>query len=276
MAYSLAFSPCPNDTFMFWAMLHQQIDTQGLRFDVELHDIDQLNTLAANGDFDILKLSYACYPQVSKEYQILYSGSAMGFGNGPLLISKQNIYPDEVSHLKIAIPGEYTTANMLLTIAFPNATNKKIYLFSDIEEAILSNEVDAGLLIHETRFTYQQKGLRKIMDLGEYWESETQLPLPLGAIAIRRSLNQEVKKKISAVLQESVRFALQNPSAPASYVAKHAQVMNPEVCRKHIDLYVNDFSIDVGKKGRLAVETLFERGQKAGFFQTITEPVFIA
>jgi 1,4-dihydroxy-6-naphthoate synthase len=241
---------------MFWAMLHRQVDTFGLTFGTEMKDIEQLNRAATEQVFDVVKISYAHYPRVSAAYQLLTAGSALGFGNGPLLISRRKIYPDEVPHLRIAIPGVDTTANRLLTMAYPTAANRKTYLFSDIEEAVLSNEADAGLLIHETRFTYAQKGLRKIMDMGEYWEKETGLPLPLGAIAVRRELPEETKRQVNAALRESVRFALQNPRMTDDFVTRHAQAMEPDVCRKHINLYVNEFSIDLGETGTKAVETL--------------------
>ena len=256
----MAISPCPNDTFMFWAMLHRQVDTFGMTFSVGMRDIEQLNRAAREQEFDMVKISYAHYPKVSQAYQLLTAGSALGFGNGPLLVSRRKIYPDELPCLRIAIPGADTTANMLLTIAYPTVTDKKEYLFSDIEEVVLSDEADAGLLIHETRFTYARKGLRKIMDMGKYWENETGLPLPLGGIALRRDLPEETKHQLNTALRESVRYALQNPRATDDFVIRHAQEMSPDVCRKHIDLYVNEFSVDLGEKGKQAVHTLFSKG----------------
>ena len=259
----IAISPCPNDTFMFWAMLHGQVDTFGLTFSVEMRDIEQLNLAATEQEFDMVKISYAHYPKVSQEYQLLTAGSALGFGNGPLLISRRKVYPDEIPYLRIAIPGVDTTANMLLTMAYPTATQKREYLFSDIEEVVLSDEADAGLLIHETRFTYEQKGLHKIMDLGEYWEKGTGLPLPLGAIAVRRDLPEDTKCKLNTALRESVRYALQHPREPDEFVVRHAQAMELDVCRRHIALYVNEFSVDLGEKGKQAVHTLLARGTGA-------------
>jgi len=241
---------------MFWAMLHGQVDTFGLTFSVAMRDIEQLNRAATDQEFDVVKISYAHYPKVSQAYQILTAGSALGFGNGPLLVSRHKIYPDEVSHLRIAIPGVDTTANLLLTMACPTAINKKEYIFSDIEEVVLSGEADAGLLIHETRFTYIRKGLHKIMDLGEYWEKETGLPLPLGAIAVRSDMPETTKRQVNTALRESVRYALQHPCATDEFVIRHAQAMDIDVCRKHIALYVNEFSVDIGEKGRQAVNTL--------------------
>ena len=275
MKINLSISPCPNDTFMFWALLHKQIATSGLTFRVDFQDIENLNRAVAEQEYDVVKISYARYPMVSKEYQLLTTGSAVGFGNGPLLVSRRKIYPDEMQYLRIAIPGVGTTANMLLTIAFPEAANKKEYVFSDIEEAVMSDEADAGVLIHETRFTYQRKGLRKILDLGEYWEKISSMPLPLGAIAVRRSLPQEMKQKLSVAICESIRFALQNPKMPEQFVKYHAKSMDLEVCRKHIELYVNEFSIDLGEKGEKAVALLFEKGIDAKFFSNINEPVFV-
>jgi len=252
----IAISPCPNDTFMFWAMLQQKIDTFGLKFTVAMRDIEQLNRAATEQEFDLVKISYAHYPKVSQAYQILTAGSALGFGNGPLLVSRHKIYPDEVPHLQIAIPGVDTTANLLLTMACPTAINKKEYLFSEIEEVVLSGEADAGLLIHETRFTYTRKGLHKILDLGEYWEKETGLPLPLGAIVVRSDLPETTKYQVNTALRESVRYALQNPCATDEFVIRHAQAMDIDVCRKHIALYVNEFSVNLGEKGKQAVNTL--------------------
>ena len=269
---SVAISSCPNDTFMFWAMLFGKVDCFGLKFDVELYDIERLNLLAVEQKFDMVKISYANYPNVSQFYQLLTAGSALGFGNGPLLVSKRKIYPDEIPNLRIAIPGMYTTANMLLTIAYPTATNKMEYLFSEIEDVVLSDETDAGLLIHETRFFYQQKGLYKILDLGEYWEKTTSLPLPLGGIAIKRELSQNVKQKLNTILKESVKYALQNPNKPEQFVKQHAQTTDIDICRKHINLYVNNFSAELGDDGKKAVFTLFEKTSK--YFPKITEPIF--
>jgi 1,4-dihydroxy-6-naphthoate synthase len=164
---------------------------------------------------------------------------------------------------------------MLLTIAYPAANDKKEYLFSDIEEVVLSDEADAGLLIHETRFTYQQKGLHKILDLGKYWEETTSMPLPLGGIAVRRSLPQDMKQELNRILTASVEYAMQNPDLPDPFIKLHAQEMDINVCRKHVGLYVNDFSIDLGAQGRQAVNFLFEKGLAAKFFTNVTQPVFV-
>ena len=190
----------------------------------------------------------------------------MGFNNGPLLISKQKIYPDELDGLKIAIPGKYTTANLLLSIAYPKLQYKKEYLFSEIEDVILSGEADAGVIIHESRFTYRAKGLRKIVDLGEYWEKETGLPIPLGGIIVKRSLPYEIRLKINRVLRRSVEYAFANPNDSLPFIRKHAQSMDESVMRSHIELYVNDFSVDLGSRGREAITALYEKSVKNSLF----------
>lgn len=253
----IGISSCPNDTFMFEAMLQHRIDTKGFEFDLHIGDIEELNTLAINQKLDVTKLSYSAYTEVWGNYQLLNSGSALGKGVGPILISKRKIYPDEIKDLAIAIPGKNTTANMLLSIAYPNANNKKEYLFSDIEEVVLSEETDAGLIIHENRFTYEQKGLLKIIDLGEFWENKTNLPIPLGGIAISRSLDESSKKQLDQVLSDSIKFAFENPKTILPFIKKYAQEMEEEVMFKHINLYVNEYSKSIGTEGKKAVLTLF-------------------
>lgn len=259
MILTLGFSTCPNDTFIFDAMVNGRIDTEGLRFELHLADVEALNRLAFKATIDITKVSYHAFAYLSEAYQLLTAGSALGFGNGPLLISKHKIYPDELEGLKIAIPGKYTTANLLLSLAYPHLKQKTAYLFSDIEEVILSGEADAGVIIHENRFTYQSKGLRKIVDLGELWEAQTGLPIPLGGIILKRELPKEIRLKVNRVLRRSVEHALQNPNDSLPFVRLHAQAMEEEVMRHHIQLYVNDFSVDLGVKGREAITTLYSK-----------------
>ena len=266
MNLTLGFSTCPNDTFIFDAMINKRIDTEGLRSELHLADVEELNLLAFSSSLDITKVSYHAFAYLTAAYQLLTAGSALGFGNGPLLISKYKIYPDELDGLKIAIPGKYTTANLLLSIAYPKLRQKKEYLFSDIEEVILSGEADAGVIIHENRFTYQSKGLLKIVDLGEYWEEQTGLPIPLGGIIIKRSLPREIILKVNRVLGRSVRYALENPNDSLPFVKKHAQAMDESVMRSHIELYVNDFSVDLGVKGREAITALFNKSVEKSLF----------
>ncbi len=275
MKLKLGFSTCPNDTFIFDAMVHGRIDTEGLEFDLVLADVEELNKAAFEHELDITKLSYHAYAYVANNYLLLNSGSALGNNNGPLLISKHKIYPDEVNDVRIAIPGKYTTANLLLSIAYPDAKNKKEYLFSDIEEVVLSGEMDAGLIIHENRFTYADRGLKKIMDLGEFWETKTQLPIPLGGIVINRKLSKEVQQKVNRVLRRSLEFAYENPNAALPFIKQYAQEMDEEVMYKHIKLYVNDFSLDLGDKGKKAIKKLYETASDLNVIPEMPEDIFI-
>jgi 1,4-dihydroxy-6-naphthoate synthase len=272
---TLGFSSCPNDTFIFDAMVHHKIDTEGLAFEVIMADVEELNKRALNQELDVTKISYHAFAYISDNYCLLDSGSALGKNNGPLLISKRKIYQDEINDLKIAIPGKHTTANLLFSIAFPKAKNKIEYVFSEIEDVVLSNEVDAGLIIHENRFTYEKKGLRKIIDLGEYWENETHFPIPLGGIAIKRSLDKDIQLKINRVLKKSVEFAFKNPKSGYLYVKKNSQEMDDEVMYKHINLYVNNFSLDLGKEGREAIQFLYEKAISLGIIGGINEQIFL-
>ena len=269
MNLTLGFSTCPNDTFIFDAMVNGRIDTEGLHFTLHLADVEELNQLAFTSSLDISKVSYHAFAYMSAAYQLLSAGSALGFNNGPLLISKQKIFPDELDGLKIAIPGKYTTANLLLSIAYPKLQHKKEYLFSEIEDVILSGEADAGVIIHESRFTYRAKGLRKIVDLGEYWEKETGLPIPLGGIIVKRSLPYEIRLKINRVLRRSVGYGFANPNDSLPFIRKHAQSMDETVMRSHIELYVNDFSLDLGIKGREAIAALYEKSVKNSLFPAL-------
>jgi 1,4-dihydroxy-6-naphthoate synthase len=257
MKLTLGFSPCPNDTFIFDALVHNKIDTEGLDFEVVLADVEQLNKWAIDGKLDVTKLSYHAFTYCVNDYALLDSGSALGNNCGPLLIKKPETILTPKS--KIAIPGKYTTANMLLGIAFPEYQNKVETLFSDIEDDVIKAKVEAGLIIHENRFTYQDKGLEKVKDLGEFWEEETQLPIPLGGIVVKRALPLRIQQKLERVLRRSVEYAFENPNSSADYVQCHAQAMEKEVVDAHVNLYVNDYSVSLGKKGRNAVKTLFEK-----------------
>lgn len=276
MKLTLGFSTCPNDTFIFDAMVNGRIDTEGLEFTLLLADVEELNKRAFNCELDITKLSYHAYAYVSENYILLDSGSALGNNNGPLLISKYKIYPDELSSVKIAIPGKYTTANLLMGIAYPEAVNKFEYNFSQIEEAILSKEVDAGVIIHENRFTYKEKGLQKITDLGEYWETKTHLPIPLGGIAVKRDLPLYIQQKVNRVLQKSVEFALQNNKESYAFVKRYAQELKDEVIQKHIRLYVNSFTVNIGDNGKEAVTTLYNEATKNKIIPVINKQIFLS
>jgi 1,4-dihydroxy-6-naphthoate synthase len=278
MTLTLGFSPCPNDCFIFDAIVNRRIDLEGLEFSPVLADVEALNTSAFAGDADVTKLSYHAYAYCAATYVLLDAGSALGRGCGPLLIARRAITPLEVAggSLAIAIPGKHTTANLLLGLAFPAARRTTERLFSDIEDAVLKGECDAGVIIHENRFTYEAKGLRKIVDLGEFWERETGAPIPLGGIAVKRSLPGGMKAAINRVLRRSVEYALANRSASLPFVREHAQEMNEDVMYRHIDLYVNEYSVDLGHEGRRAVELLFEKARAAGAIPVTGERLFLS
>ena len=275
MKLSLGFSTCPNDTFIFDAMIHGKVDTEGLCFDVHMSDIEKLNQKAANSSIDITKISYHAFAYVVRNYLLLNAGSALGRGNGPLLVGEKCYGREEISTMRIAIPGKMTTANLLFSIFYPEAVNKAEYLFSAIVDAVLSREVDAGVIIHESRFTYQQSGLFKIADLGEKWEDLTGLPIPLGGIAVRRDLDEEVKHRIDRVLKRSVEFALLNPMSSRDFIKLHAVELDDIVVNQHINLYVNDYTVDLGSTGRKAVEILFENAFKSGILFDIKGKIFL-
>lgn len=277
MKLSLGFSPCPNDCFMFDAIVHRRIDLEGLEFDVRMADVEALNRDAFAGNIDVTKLSYHAFAYCADQYALLDAGSALGRNCGPLLISKRAITRDEVAlgRLRIAIPGRFTTANFLLGLAFPAATDRTELVFSEIEPALLRDAFDAGLIIHENRFTYQGHGLRKIIDLGEFWESETGLPIPLGGIVVRRTLPLEVQQTVDRVLRRSVEYAFAHRDATLPFVREHAQEMSDEVMFKHIDLYVNAFSVSLGAEGRRAVEGLFARAAATGTVPAMPDSLFV-
>lgn len=275
MKLSLGFSTCPNDTFIFDAMVHGKVDTEGLTFEPYLADVEELNRNAFAGDIDITKLSYHAFAYVVNQYRLLTSGSALGYKNGPLVISKHKIYPDEVQDLKVAIPGKYTTANLLFSIVYPKVNNKSEYLFSEIEEAILDGEVDAGVIIHENRFTYEKKGLNKILDLGEEWESKTNSPIPLGGIIVHRKFSNQIQNKVNRVLKKSVEFAFAHPNSSYEFVKNYAQELEDDVILKHINLYVNNFTVELGDVGKKAVTKLFDRASKEKIIEKVPQDIFV-
>ena len=263
MKLTLGFSPCPNDTFIFDALINKRIDTAGLEFDTVLEDIETLNQWTFKGKLDITKLSYPAFFQNLDKYLLLNSGAALGKGVGPILISKVNpdSYRDQKSKVEdrsIALPGENTTANLLFSFAYPAANNKVFMRFDKIEDAVLSGKTDLGVIIHENRFTYQQKGLHKITDLGEYWEEKRNTPIPLGGIAIKRSVDKAIGFQVDKMIRKSIEFAFSNYPLITDYVKQHSQEMDEEVMRQHIELYVNDFSLDLGNEGKKAIETLYK------------------
>lgn len=262
MKLTLGLSPCPNDTFIFDALIHHKIDTEGLTFEVIFEDVETLNQKAFRTELAITKLSFYAYMHVLKNYVLLHAGSALGFGVGPLLISNTEFSLPDLhiqTNLRVGIPGKYTTANFLVSLALPQLQNKRELVFSSIDDALLRNEIDLGLIIHENRFTYQAKGLKKVIDLGEYWETLSACPIPLGGIVIKRSLSDLVQQKVNRVIRRSVEYAFKHPESSLAFVRSYAQEMSEAVLRQHIELYVNKYSIDLGSEGRTAVSTFFEK-----------------
>ena len=256
--FTLGFSPCPNDTFIFDALVNKKIDIGDFSFTVRLEDVETLNELAKKEALDFTKISYGVLPLVSEKYIVLNSGSALGKGVGPLLISKKPVDFNDVENYTIAIPGENTTAHLLFLQAFPNAKNKVFKRYDQIENWVLNSENTLGVIIHENRFTYMERGLYKIVDLGNYWEEKTGLPIPLGGIVGRRTIDEQTLMKVDALIKESMEYAFENYPLITDYVKQHSQEMEPDVMKKHIDLYVNKFSINLGKEGRNAVQKFID------------------
>jgi 1,4-dihydroxy-6-naphthoate synthase len=267
MKLTLGFSPCPNDTFIFDAMVNGLIDTRGITFDYVMEDVETLNQWAAQGKLDITKLSYNTFIHTVNQYALLHSGSALGEGVGPLLVAKEPLDMAAAHSYKIAIPGFNTTANLLLTLACPTAKNKTELVFNEIEAAVLNGAYDAGLIIHEGRFTYQNKGLVKLMDLGDWWEQNTQAAIPLGGIVMRRTLGTNLCSTADSIIKESLAYSWQRYPMLSPFITANAQEMEEEVMRKHIQLYVNDYTTDLGEKGRNAIAILFEKARQAGLLK---------
>ena len=258
MTLTLGFSPCPNDTFIFDALVNKKIDTEGLDFEVHLEDVETLNQWAMAGRLDASKISYGVLPLVSDKYHLLDAGGALGKGVGPLLIAKRPISAADIPHCTVAIPGQRTTAHLLFSLAYPETRNKEFMIFSSIEEAVLSGKVDCGVIIHENRFTYQQKGLVRLADLGEFWEAATGAPIPLGGILLRKDHDPALAQKVNRLIRKSLEYAFAHYPQLPDYVRQHSQEMDEQVMRQHIDLYVNNYSLSLGEDGRRAVDTLMK------------------
>jgi 1,4-dihydroxy-6-naphthoate synthase len=261
MKLRIGFSPCPNDTFIFDALVHDKIDTGEIQFEPILEDVETLNEWALEGKLDITKLSFPAFFTARNTYQLLDAGSALGQGVGPLLVSKENtsLTPDQINQRKVLLPGSNTTAHLLFSLAFPAAIKKEFLIFSAIEEALQKDSQLLGVLIHENRFTYEKKGLKKIIDLGSFWEQNWKVPIPLGGIAIKRSFKHSLKKQLEDWIRASLALAWTNYPQLSPYVQLHAQEMEEDVMRKHITLYVNDYSRSIGQEGRHAIQVLFEK-----------------
>ncbi|MDK9717362.1 MAG: 1,4-dihydroxy-6-naphthoate synthase [Trichlorobacter sp.] len=272
---TLGFSPCPNDTFMFYPLVHGLVDTGGISFNERLEDVETLNKLAVKGVLDVTKVSYAALGHFREQYALLRAGSALGRGCGPLLVAKEPLDPAELHGKTIAIPGRYTTAHLLMRLYNPALTTFLEMPFHEIMDAVMTGQADAGVIIHESRFTYQGFGLHQLVDLGQWWENETGLPIPLGGIVAKRSLGADTIRTIEQALAAGVDYARNNPEAATQYIREHAQEMNEQVCAAHIGLYVNDFSQQLGTEGEQAITELLRRAETAGIIPVSKTPLFI-
>lgn len=277
----LGFSPCPNDTFIFDALVNKKIDTGGITVEYVMEDVETLNQWALEGKLAITKLSYNTILHTTKQYTLLDSGSALGYGVGPLLIRKAAWAGDDTSlhhYLKtasIAIPGKNTTANLLFSLAFPEARNKTEVLFSEIEEKVLDGSFDCGLVIHESRFTYKQRGLHQLMDMGAWWEQKSGAAIPLGGICIKRDIDPELARQIDALIKESLRYSWQHYPTLSPFVTRNAQEMNEDVMRQHIELYVNKYSLSLGEEGKKAIDILFTEAYRNALIDEIPDNLYL-
>jgi 1,4-dihydroxy-6-naphthoate synthase len=274
---SLGYSPCPNDTFIFYALVHGRIDTGDVRFQEVLEDVETLNQMARDSRLDITKASFHAFGHLRDDYCLLRSGGALGKGCGPLVVAREETEMQSLRGKTIAVPGRLTTAFLLLQTFDPSLSEKiKVMPFDRIVDAVRDGNADAGLIIHESRFTYQRAGLREVIDLGYWWEKETGQPIPLGGILAKRSLGADLIGEVDRLLRQSVEYAFGHRSEPVSYIKKHAQEIEDEVINQHIDLYVNDYSLDIGEDGERAVEELFKRAEKNGIIEPSGMPLFIS
>ena len=276
---TLGYSPCPNDTFIFYALIHDKIDTKNLKFKETLLDVETLNQKALHTELDLTKISYHAFGHMRKNYCLLRAGGALGRGCGPLVIAKNEYAMEELRGKKIAIPGKLTTAYLLLQLYIPDfilQTSDLLEMpFDKIIDAVAKEEVDAGLIIHESRFTYPSYGLKQIIDLGEWWEKQTGLPIPLGGILAKRTLGEGLYKKINKLVKASIEYAFSNRAEPMDYIKKHSQELSDDVINQHINLYVNDYSLDVGQDGEKAVNELLSRAEDAGIIPKVKQEIFM-
>ncbi len=275
MKIRFGFSPCPNDTYLFEAIYSKRIDLEGIDFEFVIEDVEALNKRAMRGQLEMTKLSFNAFTHCTDEYILLRSGSALGNNCGPLLITNKEMTIAESPDATVAIPGELTTANLLLSLAFPHLTLKKEVLFSEIESSVLEEKTNLGLIIHENRFTYKEKGLKKVIDLGEYWETTTGMPIPLGGIVIQRDLGNEIHQKVNRILMRSLKFARENSTENSEFVQQNAQEMDKNVLLQHINLYVNQYSLDLGETGKEAINKLFDLLIQKKIISSYKTPIFI-
>ncbi len=283
MKYTLGFSPCPNDTFIFDALVNKKIDTGDLEFEVIMEDVQTLNEMAIGQQIDFTKISYGSLPLLLNNYKVLHSGGALGMGAGPLLISSLPIPAPAVKQCTIAIPGRNTSAHVLFSLAYPEAQNKVFLRYDEIENFVLGNKgtleniaaVKLGVIIHENRFTYQDKGLVKQTDLGHFWEEETGFPVPLGGIAVHRRISPEAAHRVDRLIRKSLEYAYAHGETLSDFVKNNAQEMSVDVMRQHIGLYVNEYSIDLGPHGKEAVRKFIEVHSSINKIPVNLEDMFI-
>ncbi|MDX2495059.1 MAG: 1,4-dihydroxy-6-naphthoate synthase [Desulfuromusa sp.] len=272
---SLGYSPCPNDTFIFYGLIHGKVPCPEVKFIEQLEDVETLNQLALKGQLDLTKISYHALGHLRENYVLLRSGGALGRGCGPLIIATENTSMAKLRGKKIAIPGQLTTANLLLQLYSDGYEDVLILPFNQIMDAVKQGQVDAGVIIHESRFTYQQYGLKRILDLGQWWEKESGYPIPLGGILAKRNLGARLIKKIDAALRQSIEYGYAHPQEPQDYIKQHAQELDNNVISSHIELYVNSFSLDLGDEGVKAVNCLLSRAEERGIIPPCGLPLFI-
>ncbi len=276
MKLKIAISSCPNDTFMFDALLNKKIDTKGYDFDLHVADVEELNSMAIDGKCDVTKISFHTFFNVADKYQLLRSGAALGENCGPLIVAKKNYSIDGVSNLHVAIPGEKTTAKLLMDYFFGRSIKYKTMIFSDIESAVIDETCDAGLIIHETRFTYAERGLCLIADLGSLWETKLKLPIPLGGIVIKRNIDDKIKADMNDILRNSILYAFDNPESSRDFIKKHSIEQDENIIQQHINLYVNDYSKDIGNLGKKAVYELYDKYKVINFCNNKKEALFVS
>jgi 5,8-dihydroxy-2-naphthoate synthase len=261
---TIGYSPCPNDTFIFYALIHGKVKIPGITFREQLEDVETLNRMALDGKLDFTKISYHALGHLRNQYALLRSGSALGRGCGPLIVARQGTALTDLDKDLIAIPGTLTTAYLLLRLFNPGLTNVSVMAFDRIMDAVSKGEALAGLIIHESRFTYPLYNLVKLLDLGEWWENHSGLPIPLGGILGKRSLGRDILLRVEAGIRASLHYANANPEEVLHYCRRHSQEMDDQVMKNHIDLYVNDFSLDLGQGGLNAVHRLFTDAESSG------------
>jgi 1,4-dihydroxy-6-naphthoate synthase len=270
---TIGYSPCPNDTFIFYALIHGKVRIPGVEFREQLEDVETLNQLALEGKLDFTKVSYHAVGHLRESYALLRSGGALGRGCGPLIVAKPGVSLEDLKHGAIATPGKLTTAHLLLSLFDPSLTHIMVMPFDRVMDAVSRGEATAGLIIHESRFTYPLYKLEKLLDLGEWWEKYSGLPIPLGGILGKRSLGRETLLNVESGIRESLRYAHAHPSEVLGYCKQHSQEMDERVMKSHIDLYVNDFSLDLGQEGLAAVRRLFNEAEARGVFPASAKPL---